>query len=134
MVGALVTAHKIDLLRAGRDLIDKLDEQAALCDEASCFAKRNGGLLAYAKDPIASAAALNSFVARGHWCGGERDLLCLGAGGAAVAISMGMAQRGGADGLPRRFVLADVLPERLASIRRIHGKGSDSRHSYSSTI
>ena len=120
VVGALVTAHKIDLLRAGRDLIDKLDEQAALCDEASCFAKRNGRLHAFAKDPIASVAALDGFVERGHWRGGERDVLCLGAGGAAVAISVGMAQRGA--GHPRRFVLADIVPERLESIRRIHGK------------
>ncbi len=120
VVGALVTAHKIDLLRACRDLIDDLDERAALCDEASCLAKRNGRLLAFAKDPIASVAALDGFVEPGHWRGGERDALCLGAGGAAVAISVGLAQRGGADGLPHRFVLADILPERLESIRRIH--------------
>ncbi|MCY4063183.1 MAG: shikimate dehydrogenase [Chloroflexi bacterium] len=120
VVGALVTAHKIDLLRACRDLIDKLDEHATLCDEASCIAKRNGRLLALAKDPIASVAALDGFVEPGHWRRGERDVLCLGAGGAAVAISVGLAQRGGADGLPGRFVLTDVLPERLASIRRIH--------------
>jgi len=125
VVGALVTAHKIDLLRACRDLIDKLDKHATLCDEASCIAKRNGRLLAFAKDPIASVAALDGFVEPGHWRGGERDVLCLGAGGAAVAISVGVAQRGGADGLPRRFVLTDVLPERLVSIRRIHqGLGS----------
>ncbi|MCY3799570.1 MAG: shikimate dehydrogenase [Chloroflexi bacterium] len=120
VVGALVTAHKIDLLRACRDLIDDLDERAALCDEASCLAKRNGRLLAFAKDPIASVAALDGFVEPGHWRGGERDALCLGAGGAAVAISVGLAQRGGEDGLPRRFVLVDILPERLESIRRIH--------------
>ncbi len=120
VVGALVTAHKIDLLRAGRDLIDELDEHAALCDEASCFAKRNGRLHAFAKDPIASVAALDGFVEPGHWRQGERDVLCLGAGGAAVAISVGMAQR--AAGHPRRFVLADIVPERLESIRRIHGK------------
>lgn len=119
VVGALVTAHKIDLLRACRHLIDKLDERAALCDEASCFAKRGGRFLAFAKDPIASVAALDGFVEPGHWRGGERDVLCLGTGGAAVAISVGLAQRGGADGLPGRFILADILPERLESIRRI---------------
>ena len=120
VVGALVTAHKIDLLRACCDLIDKLDERATLCDEASCFVKRSGRLLACAKDPIASIAALDGFVEPGHWRGGEHDVLCLGAGGAAVAISVGMAQRGGADDLPGRFLLADILPERLESIRRIH--------------
>lgn len=131
VVGALVTAHKIDLLRAGRDLIDKLDEQAALCYEASCLAKRSGRVLAFAKDPIASVAALDGFVEPGHWRGGERDVLCLGAGGAAVAISVGLAQRGRADGLPGRFILADILPERLESIRRIHrGLGSRIQFEY----
>ncbi len=131
VVGALVTAHKIDLLRACRDLIDRLDEQAALCDEASCIAKRGGGLHAFAKDPISAAAALDGFLEPGHWRGGERDVLCLGAGGAAVAISVGMAQRGEADGLPGRFVLADILPERLESIRRIHqGLGSRMHFEY----
>ncbi len=128
VVGALVTAHKIDLLRACRDLIDQLDEQAALCDEVSCLAKRNGRLLAFAKDPISSAAALDSMLERGHWRGGERDVFCLGAGGAAVAISVGMAQRGLADGLPGRFILADILPERLESIRRIHQRLGSRMH------
>lgn len=120
VVGALVTAHKIDLLAASRDLFDELDSQAILCDELSCILKRGGRLLGFAKDPLSSILALGGFVPRGHWIGGERDVLCLGAGGAAVAISVGMAQRAG--GHPRRFILADILPERLESIRRIHGK------------
>ena len=118
VVGALVTAHKIDLLRAGRDLFNELDSQASLCDEVSCIVKRSGRLLGFAKDPISSVSALDGFVPRGHWVDGARDALCLGAGGAAVAISVGMAQRGA--GHPRRFVLTDILPERLESIRRIH--------------
>lgn len=120
VVGALITAHKIDLLAASRDLFDELDSQASVCDEVSCIAKRSGRLLGFAKDPMSSVSALDRFVPPGHWIGGERDVLCLGAGGAAVAISVGMAQR--AAGHPRRFVLADILPERLESMRRIHGK------------
>ncbi len=120
VVGALVTAHKIDLLAAGRDLFDELDPQASLSDELSCIAKRGGRLLGYAKDPLSSVLALDGFVPRGHWIGGKRDVLCLGAGGAAAAISVGMAQRAG--GHPRRFILADILPERLESMRRIHSK------------
>ena len=120
VVGALVTAHKIDLLAASRDLFDELDSQASLCDEVSCIAKRSGRLLGFAKDPQSSVLALDGIVPRGHWIDGERDVLCLGAGGAAVAISVGMAQR--AAGHPRRFLLTDILPERLESMRRIHGK------------
>lgn len=120
VVGALVTAHKIDLLAASRDLFDELDSQASLCDEVSCIAKRSGRLLGFAKDPKSSLLALDDFVPRGHWIGGDRDVLCLGAGGAAVAISVGMAQR--LAGHPRRFLVTDILPDRLESMRRIHGK------------
>lgn len=120
VVGALVTAHKIDLLAASRDMFDELDSQAILCDEVSCIAKRGGRLLGFAKDPQSSLLALDGFVPRGHWIGGDRDVLCLGAGGAAAAISVGMAQRPA--GHPRRFILTDILPDRLESLRRIHGK------------
>lgn len=118
--GALVTAHKIDLLRACRDMFDELDHYATICDEVSCIIKREGKLLGFAKDPISSAQALGHFVPRGHWRDGARDALCLGAGGAAVAISVCTARASAAEGMPRRFVLTDIAPERLESIRRIH--------------
>ena len=117
--GALVTAHKIDLLRACRDQFDALDQYATICDEVSCVVKRAGKLLGYAKDAISSAQALGHFVPRGHWTGGERDVLCLGAGGAAVAISACMAGSP-ADDQPRRFLLTDIAAERLESIGRVH--------------
>jgi len=55
--GALITAHKIDFLRACRDKIDALDPYARICDEVSCVIKREGKLLGFAKDPISSAQA-----------------------------------------------------------------------------
>ena len=119
VIGALVTAHKIDMLAACRDHFDALDEYATICDEVSCVVKRDGQLLGCAIDPLSSARALGQFVPRGHWRGGERDALCLGAGGAAVAISVCMAAAP-ADDQPRRFLLSDIAPERLQSIRRVH--------------
>ena len=50
--GALVTTHKIDLLRACRDLFDELDPYAQLMGEVSSISKRDGRLLGHAKDPI----------------------------------------------------------------------------------
>lgn len=117
--GALITAHKIDFLRACRGKIDALDAYARICDEVSCVIKREGSLLGYAKDPISSAQALAQFVPRGHWQAGARDALCLGAGGAAVAISVCLARAATSD-QPRRFVLTDIAPERLESIRNVH--------------
>ena len=117
--GALITAHKIDFLRACRDRLDALDAYAHVCDEVSCVIKREGKLLGFAKDPISSGQALAQFVPRGHWRDGARDLLCLGAGGAAVAISVCMARADASD-QPRRFILTDIAPERLESIRQVH--------------
>ncbi len=119
--GALITAHKIDMLDACRDMLDELDDYAAICDEVSCIIKRAGKLLGFAKDPISSARALAHFVPRRHWADGARDALCLGAGGAAVAISVCMAAAStAAEDRPRRFALTDIAPDRLESIRRIH--------------
>ncbi len=115
--GALITAHKIDMLQACRGKIDELDQYARICDEVSCIIKREGKLLGFAKDAISSAQALANFVPRGHWRGGARDALCLGAGGAAVAISVSMALD---EPHPGRFILTDIAPERLASIRQVH--------------
>lgn len=120
--GALITAHKIDLLSASRDQFDALDDYARLCDEVSCIVKRDGKLLGFAKDPLSSARALKDFVPPDHWTRGERDVLCLGAGGAAVAISVCLAEAAAANGCPRRFLLTDIAPERLASIGRIHAR------------
>lgn len=119
--GALITAHKIDMLRACHDMIDWLDPYAEICAEVSCLVKRGGRLLGYAKDPLSSALALQQFVPERHWLS-ERDVLCLGAGGAAIAISVCLAQRSKEQGAPRRFVLTDILPERLESIRQVHAR------------
>jgi len=118
--GALITAHKIDMLAAGRGFFDELDAYAQICGEVSCIVKREGRLLGFAKDPLSSAAALDQFLPRGHWARAERDVLCLGAGGAATAISVAMAET--AQGRPRRFLLADILPERLQLIQQAHAR------------
>lgn len=118
-VGALVTTHKIDLFRACRERFDELDRYAHICHEVSCIAKVEGRLKGFAKDPISSALALDHFVPAGHWQTGERDVLCLGAGGAATAISVCLSEGPRAGGHPRRIILTDVLPQRLAAISEI---------------
>ena len=127
--GALVTAHKIDLLHACRDMFDWLDAHAQVCDEVSCITKAGARLNGFAKDRDASGAALDEFLAPGHWNAhwnghweGQRDALCLGAGGAATAISVCMAERSRHAAHPRRFLLVDIVPQRLEAIRRIHAK------------
>ncbi len=121
-LGALVTAHKIDLLHAARDLVDEIDGHAAALGELSCLSKRRGKLVGHAKDPISARLALDAIVPEGHWTGG--DAFLMGAGGAATAITWNLMQPG-RGGRPRRVVVSDVDYGRLEGLRRFHaGLGS----------
>ncbi len=128
--GALVTAHKIDLLHAAADLFDALDPHADSLHEVSCLSKRDGRLIGHAKDPISARLALEAIVPDGHWrrfgSNGGADAFLIGAGGAATAITWNlMRPRHGGD-RPRRIVVSDVSADRLDNLRRFHdGLGSD---------
>jgi shikimate 5-dehydrogenase len=118
--GALVTTHKIDLLAACRDLFDELDPYAQLTGEISSISKRDGRLIGHAKDPISSGLAWEAFVPPDHFATRHADVLCLGAGGAASAISLYAANAAAERGKPRRFVVVDINEERLAHMREMH--------------
>jgi shikimate dehydrogenase len=114
VLGALVTTHKLDLLRAARDLFDELDPLAALLQEVSCIAVRDGRVLGWARDPVTAGLALDDVVGRDAPLG---DVLCMGSGGAAAAISLVLFER-----RARRLVISDRDPERLAHTRALHDR------------
>lgn len=111
-VGALITTHKIDLFEACRDMFDVVDEYAELCQEASCLGRRGGELHAFATDPISSARALDDFYRAGRGA----EVLCLGGGGAATAITVRLVQSRFAG----RITVVDKSPDRLARISGVH--------------
>lgn len=119
--GALITTHKIDLFEACRDLFEAVDTYADLCGEASCLARRRDGTLsAFATDPVSSGRALDDFYpaeARG-------EVLCLGGGGSATAITVQLLERRAAT----RITVVDVSPERLSRIRRVHQRLDEAAH------
>jgi shikimate dehydrogenase len=112
-LGALITTHKIDLFQACRDLFDGVDDYAELCGEASCLAKRDGQLWAFATDPISSGRALAEFhpVGRG-------EVLCLGGGGSAVAITVHLLRERSVS----RITVVNRTAGRLDAMRAIHAK------------
>jgi len=118
-MGALVTTHKIDLLAATRELFEYLDPYAELCDEISCISKRDGKLEGHALDPISSGRAWQTFVPRGHWERTNGHVFCLGAGGAATAISVYLAARPEQADRPRKFVAVDVNQPRLDALKTV---------------
>jgi shikimate 5-dehydrogenase len=117
--GALVTTHKIDLLKACRDLFDELDYYAELTGEISCISKRDGKLRGHAKDPISSGLALEAFLPANHWQNSGSEALVLGAGGSSIALTTYMLDAKRGLNRPARILIADRNSERLHEIEQI---------------
>ncbi len=126
-VGALVTTHKIDLLRTCRDLFDELDFYAQATGEISCLSKRDGGLHGYAKDPISSGLTLEAFVPADHWKNTGAEVLVLGAGGSGIAVTAYLLDAKHGDNRPARIHVADRNPERLHEAKAV-------RHQFPSPV
>jgi shikimate 5-dehydrogenase len=116
-LGALVTTHKLDLYAAARDQFDVIDPHALLLGETSCLSKRNGQLVCHAKDPISSGLAIDAFVPAGHWARSQGEVVCLGAGGSAIAISWFVTQPGRGVDRPSRVVITNRSTARLDALR-----------------
>lgn len=119
-LGALVTTHKIDLYNAAADLFDVIDPLASLMSEVSCISKPDGILTAHAKDPISSGLALEDFIPQNYWRDSQADVFIMGAGGSAIAISWYLTRPERGTDRPRRVVISNRSPERLAGLRLVH--------------
>ena len=86
--GLVITSHKVAFFRHGVDLIDEIDRDAATCGEISVVTKRNQRLAASSL----SAAISKMFVVLVSEMPFDGDVLCLGAGGAGAALSLGVSQ------------------------------------------
>ena len=126
-VGGLVTTHKLDLYAAGWDLFDEVDSVAHLCGEVSCISKHGARLVGYAKDPITAGLSLTEFVPVNYWQQTGGAVLCLGAGGAALAISLHLLTNSAVGNAPSRLTLTDVSAARLAHAQQIHTQLARSR-------
>ncbi|MCC7209615.1 MAG: shikimate dehydrogenase [Anaerolineae bacterium] len=119
-MGALVTTHKIDLLTACRDMFDYLDPNAELCDEVSSISKKDGRLEGHAIDPISSGLAWEAFVPKGYWGQTGAHVLCLGAGGSAIAISAYLSRQKDKADRPAKFITINRSLPRLENLKRIN--------------
>jgi shikimate 5-dehydrogenase len=119
-LGALVTTHKIDLLKACRDQFDALDEYADLMGETSCISKCDGQLVAHAKDPITAGLSLEAFLPERHWEKTGAEALVLGAGGSAIAITWYLMKREHGANRPSRIIVANRSTGRLEEMKELH--------------
>lgn len=117
--GALVTTHKIDLYHACSDLFDYLDPYASAFGELSSISKKDGHLEGYAKDPISSGLAMDSFIPADFWKRFGGEVFLMGAGGSAIAIGAHLMKREWGENRPSRIVVANRSQQRLEEIARI---------------
>jgi shikimate dehydrogenase len=114
-VGAVVTSHKLALYRAAHDLFAGLDDLAVACGEVNAVRRTSGGLLGFARDPVSVGRVVDRIWPAGT--GGE--VVCLGAGGTAVALGLHLRARRRRP----RLVFADRRPEAVAHLRATLGDG-----------
>jgi shikimate 5-dehydrogenase len=115
-LGALVTTHKINLLKAARDLFDYLDPLAQLSREVSCISKRQGRLEGHAKDPISGGTSLDTMLGPGYFGRTDGHVLALGAGGSTTALLLHFKRKAAAIDRPRRMVIVNRSPDRIAEL------------------
>jgi shikimate dehydrogenase len=109
VLGAVVTSHKLRLFRACRDLLDHAEPLVALTEEIADINTRDG-VRAFARDPQSLDIILDGIGGANGGCGpgehgggpGERGgtggprgadprpVLCIGAGGSAIALMLAM--------------------------------------------
>lgn len=117
--GALITSHKVRLLRAARDLFDGFDSYAEVCGEVSCIAKHDGRVTGHAKDPITSGRALDDLLAPDHFRSTGGRVVCLGAGGSGLAIAVYLLAGRDPRDRPERITLVDTDAARLTECNEI---------------
>jgi shikimate 5-dehydrogenase len=115
--GALVTTHKVQLYRACQDLFDNIDPVAQALHEVSCLSKEGLALRATAKDPSTSVLALQSILPDTYWESHDTDVVCLGAGGSALALASHFVGNLTSKSAPRRIVVTNRSAERLKEFR-----------------
>lgn len=118
-LGALVTAHKINLLTAGRELFDYLDPLTQLSGEISCISKQEGRLEGHAKDPISGGISLDTVLGPRYFGRTGGHVLVLGAGGSTTALVLHFSRKQEAGDRPRRMVIVNRSPGRLEELRQM---------------
>jgi shikimate 5-dehydrogenase len=122
-LGALVTTHKMNLLKAAKPLFGDLDEYAKTLHEISSISKRGNKLVGHAKDPISAGASFEAIVKEGYWKETSSTLCLLGSGGSSLALSLYLHNKklAGLD-VPEKVVVTARRESSLQEMRDVHAK------------
>jgi shikimate dehydrogenase len=118
-LGALVTAHKIDVLEAAGEMFDELHPSAQLTGEISCISKRDGRLIGHALDPLTGGMSLDAVLGERYFSRTGGHVLCFGAGGAGKAISLHLMRKKHEGDRPQTMIVVNRSQPRLDKLLRM---------------
>jgi shikimate 5-dehydrogenase len=118
-LGALVTTHKMDIYAAAQDMFDFLDPYAQLTHELSSISKLEGRLEGHAKDPITAGLSLDAIIDKDYFGRTGGHVLCLGAGGSALATLLHLINKKDKGDRPAQFVVVNRSQPRLDHMRNM---------------
>lgn len=121
-LGALVTTHKMNVYSAARDMFDYFDPYAETTAELSCISKNDGQLRGHAKDPITAGLSLEAIIDPGYFGMTGGYVLCLGAGGSAMATLLYLINKEHLADRPEKFIAVNRSPGKLDHMRDMVAK------------
>lgn len=121
-LGALVTTHKMNVYSAAKDMFDYFDPYAETTAELSCISKKNGQLRGHAKDPITAGLSLEAIIEPGYFGTTGGHILCLGAGGSAMATLLYLINKEHPADRPEKFIAVNRSPGKLDHMREMVAK------------
>jgi shikimate 5-dehydrogenase len=125
--GALVTSHKMGVIRAGRDQFSRLDPYAERLNEVACIVRRpDGQLEGSATDHRTSVLALNRIVPEDDWRKTGAHVVCLGAGGSGQAFALGLSSFVPKEDRPEKMILVARNTARIEQAKAALGSLTDS--------
>jgi shikimate 5-dehydrogenase len=98
-------------------MFDYLDPYAQMFSELSSISKKDGKLEGYAKDPISSGLSMEAFIPKNYWKDHSGEVLIMGAGGSALAISSHLVKKDHGDDVPSKIIIANRSQPRLDSAK-----------------
>jgi shikimate 5-dehydrogenase len=121
-LGALVTTHKMNVYSAAKDMFDYFDPYAETTAELSCISKNDGQLRGHAKDPITAGLSLEAIIDPGYFGMTGGYVLCLGAGGSAMATLLYLINKEHLADRPEKFIAVNRSPGKLDHMRDMVAK------------
>jgi shikimate 5-dehydrogenase len=118
-LGGLVTTHKLDLFAAAEDMFDYFDPYARVTRELSSISRNDGRLEGHAKDPITAGLSMDHIVGDDYFGRTGGHVLCLGAGGSALATLLHLINKEARGDRPDRFIAVNRSVGRLAHMREM---------------